>query len=59
MAEWANKYGIALRTVWERSRLGWSDREAVTVPIWGNGRGAGSKMHSTAALRGVELEYAA
>jgi hypothetical protein len=37
MAEWAERAGIRLRTVWERCRLGWTDEEAVTTPIWAAG----------------------
>jgi hypothetical protein len=53
MAEWAEEHGISLRTVWERCNLGWSEEAAVTTPVWGAGRGSGSKMRATAADRGV------
>jgi hypothetical protein len=57
MAEWSEECGIALRTIWERCNLGWSDADAVTTPVWGAGRGSGSKRHATAAERDVDLHY--
>lgn len=40
LARWAERYGVALKTVCKRRKLGWSVLDALSTPVRGQGRAA-------------------
>ena len=50
MAEWAALTGVSLPTIWHRIKLGWSEQDAVTIPLITKRKGIkrGEKIHAYA-----------
>lgn len=57
MSEWAEIYGLKDRTIWQRLSKGWTEEEAVTIPVVSQCKGAprGTKLRYIGAERGVRF----
>lgn len=56
MAEWSERYGIALSTVWLRIKKGWSEEQAVKTPVVRDRKGK-PRGHRWCAANDIAVQH--